>query len=456
VSTPPLYSGTITASSSFPGGATVSWTANEDNGLTAGYSVYRSSDGQTWTMVSHDQTATSFHDSGLTAGGTYVYTIVPVNASDEGLAPKDEPESNWVVAPLEDGLPSGWRSIAAPDQSSLYYYTDSMVYWGSQQGATGYIIYKSTDGGNHFTTLTSVAYNVNSYFDSAGTSSDVYVVVSNYGAVGSTNPTPPADSTVNSFTYGSASNYYTNSSLGSIDYGCLDANNDIWTNDNDTSGVYKVTYTNGSYSGVSHYSTGDANQQIFCLDNGYTITNSTTPVAVNQSTGAVTKLTGISGYSPASGSMAGYPGSTVLYYSKSGTIYTYDIATGTGASWLAGTGLTITGMVFTMDHTLWVLTSNGDIYSISQNKVVTKMYTSGASGTWGPWTSIPVLLTDAAGNLYAQSSGTVYKVLYGSAAGAAATSLGSFGGNANVAVGRDGKLYHFSYNNSQVTVKVAS
>ncbi len=98
-----------------------------------GYKIYRSADGESFTHVKTITTATtlSWTNTGLSSGREYYYYVVPYTSSMTGTA------SDTVSAVPTIGAPS-------PTVSAYSYYLK--LTWKKVSGATGYNIYRSTDG----------------------------------------------------------------------------------------------------------------------------------------------------------------------------------------------------------------------------------------------------------------------------------------------------------------------
>jgi hypothetical protein len=76
----PAAPSNLTASASVRGQISLTWTDNSNNEV--GFRVYRSLDGNTWTLISTVGTnGTSFTDTGLTPGTTYFYRVRSFNGS---------------------------------------------------------------------------------------------------------------------------------------------------------------------------------------------------------------------------------------------------------------------------------------------------------------------------------------------------------------------------------------
>ncbi len=103
---------------------------------TTGYKIYRSTDGVTFSLVKTitKNSTLSWTNTGLTNGKTYYYYVVPYTSSMTGTA------SEIVSAVPAISKPSLTVSTAS-------YYLK--LTWKKVAGATGYNIYRSTDGENY-------------------------------------------------------------------------------------------------------------------------------------------------------------------------------------------------------------------------------------------------------------------------------------------------------------------
>ncbi len=123
---------TVFASSASYSSIKVSW--HKVTGA-AGYKIYRSSDGVNFSLVKtiSGTTTLSWTNTGLTTGKTYYYYVVPYTSSMIGTA------SDTVTA-----VPALSKPTLSASASSYYI----KLSWGKISGATGYNLYRSTDGVN--------------------------------------------------------------------------------------------------------------------------------------------------------------------------------------------------------------------------------------------------------------------------------------------------------------------
>jgi titin len=128
--------------------ATISWSLPTVDGGTAitGYNIERSSDGGiTWTSVATNVAGTSYGDTALTNGTTYLYRVSAVNMAGTGSSSA----AVAVVAAARAGAPTGLA--ATPGSGSVIL---SWVSPSNTGGAaiTGYFIEISEDSGDTWTT----------------------------------------------------------------------------------------------------------------------------------------------------------------------------------------------------------------------------------------------------------------------------------------------------------------
>ncbi|MCC8064770.1 MAG: hypothetical protein LIO70_06790 [Clostridiales bacterium] len=128
LSTPVISSLTNAAS-----GVTVKW------GAVSGvykYRVYRrTASTSSWTKVA-DTTSTSYTDASASSGTTYYYTVRCVNSSGTGVSGYDETGKKITC-------------LATPTLTSAAVYASSIkVTWNAVSGATGYRVFRKTNGGS--------------------------------------------------------------------------------------------------------------------------------------------------------------------------------------------------------------------------------------------------------------------------------------------------------------------
>lgn len=154
VETPVLTSVTNSAT-----GVTVQWDAVEN---AAAYRVFRRVAGETWTRVADNTTETSFVDTTVESGTTYIYTVRCITSDGNAYTSDYDRTGKSVLY------------IAAPTISSLVNATSGIVVnWGAEKGAVNYRVYRRVSGGSwtkvgdttgtSFTDTTAVAGTVYAY-----------------------------------------------------------------------------------------------------------------------------------------------------------------------------------------------------------------------------------------------------------------------------------------------------
>jgi len=153
------------------------WTAS--TGATT-YTVQRSPDGtSSWTQLI-TTTATSYSDTGLTAGTTYFYQALATNTSG------DSTPSNVASATT---VPPAPTNLAATAVST----SQINLSWTGSKGATSYIVQRSPDGITWTQVGTATATSFSDASLSAGTTYDYEVLASN--AAGNSAPSNMASAT---------------------------------------------------------------------------------------------------------------------------------------------------------------------------------------------------------------------------------------------------------------------
>ncbi len=134
---------------------TLSWSDPSTN--ISGYRIYRSTDGQSYTLVGNvDANTSSFTDSGLTAQTGYAYEIGAWNSTANELS--DASTVSTLVA-----LPSAPTSLATSNVTT----SSLTLSWApTATNQTGYRIYRSVDGTN-FAAIGSTGSNDTHYNDSS-------------------------------------------------------------------------------------------------------------------------------------------------------------------------------------------------------------------------------------------------------------------------------------------------
>src|SRR6185295_7723298 len=143
---------------------TLAWTSNDSSAT--GYLIQRSTNGgQTWNSLTTISSATSnFADSAVTAGSTYAYRVYAMNGNLQSAASN----TTTVTVPVPPpGAPSGLSSSAAGNVVTL-------IWTGNDSAATGYLIQRSTNGGQTWGTLSTISSATSNYADSAVSAGSTY------------------------------------------------------------------------------------------------------------------------------------------------------------------------------------------------------------------------------------------------------------------------------------------
>ncbi|MCL2068176.1 MAG: fibronectin type III domain-containing protein [Treponema sp.] len=120
-----------------------------------GYRVERSADNSNWTEIAPSHTATTYQDTGLSAGTTYWYRVRAYNAAG------DSGYSTTVSAITVPAAPTGLAATVAST-------TQINLSWNGVTGAQGYQVERATASGGPWTTL--AANNTTTTYSSTGLS----------------------------------------------------------------------------------------------------------------------------------------------------------------------------------------------------------------------------------------------------------------------------------------------
>ena len=475
----------VTAVAGSPSSATVSWTDSSSAWVT-GYTVTRSTDGgTTWsTVATLGPTATTYVDNTVTQGGNYQYAVT---AQGEGDTTSSRAVAASVTVPYQ--APAAVTTVTATATTSA-----ATVSWPASTGPnlTGYTVYRSSNGGSTWDTLTTTS--ATSYTDNtvAQGSTYLYSVIAN-GQGGTTSarttalsvtvpwqaPAAPANVTVTAnpssvtvtwtaSTGPSLTGYaITRSADNGVTWtrvGTVGSSTTTYTDTTVTSGatyLYSVTAT-GSGGNATKQSTSvtvpvpGVSQAFATVATPYTVdlvdggdgylyvTDEGTRglIKVNETTGAVV-TTGFANSVPALYAVTrdnnGY-----LYAVTSSTIYKVNQATGTVTSF-ANPALSLSAAItYGADGYLYVA-GLSSIYKINPNSgassVVTNAFTNSLTGiTYGPdgylYVSYP------SGN-----SGYIYRVNPTNGAIVNSWYTGLLSPN-HLVTGTDGYVYGVGYNSS--------
>jgi hypothetical protein len=137
-----------------------------------GYTIERSLDGSTgWTQVGATSAdATTFSNTGLTAGTTYHYRVVATNSA--GASPASNvafASTNTAPVVTTPAAPSNLTATATSRTSIRLNWTDNA---GNE---TGYYVERSTNGGASFTRIATLGANAITYSNSGLKRSNSYV-----------------------------------------------------------------------------------------------------------------------------------------------------------------------------------------------------------------------------------------------------------------------------------------
>lgn len=295
-------------------------------------------------------TATGFSDSGLTAGTTYYYTVVPVGPGGEGAA------SNEASATV------GANPLAAPILKGVAGATSIVLTWNGIAGATSYNLYRSSGGYMGYGgTLYKQGLTSTTFSDTglaAATAYSYYVSAVNISGQGSQSNTitlTPGSAALAAPLLTASTSTYTTNGLGSISLSWTTVTGATSYNvyRSTTAGgegniPYQVSQTGTSYndssltSGTTYYykvvAIGPGGEGAFSNEASATV--GTAPLAVPSSLTAIpasnngqsiavawTAVTGATSYNlyrstgPVS-TYPGYPGAGILYLTGlTGTTY---------------------------------------------------------------------------------------------------------------------------------------
>ncbi|MDP9221023.1 MAG: DUF4082 domain-containing protein, partial [Actinomycetota bacterium] len=157
---PPAPTG-VTATAISSSRIDVSW--GSATGAT-GYRVERSADGSTGWLQVATPNATSYSDTGLSAGATFYYRITATNSGG------GSPTSAVAFATTLSGLPSPATGLRATNVLA----TSADLSWTDAAGESGYRIERSADGSTGWASAGTVAANVTVWSDSGLTPATTY------------------------------------------------------------------------------------------------------------------------------------------------------------------------------------------------------------------------------------------------------------------------------------------
>ena len=138
--TPPSVPQNVTATATSPTTVTVSWNASTDNIAVAGYKVYRGST----QIATVNAPATTYNDTGLTAGTTYSYTVA---AFDTASPPNVSAQSNSA------GITTPAYPIISNITITNITPTSATINWITDQSSTSQVKYGLTNSYGTTTTL---------------------------------------------------------------------------------------------------------------------------------------------------------------------------------------------------------------------------------------------------------------------------------------------------------------
>ena len=146
-------------------GNTIVVTWEKANGA-ATYNVYRKGPGDTsWQAVSYKQSATSYTDKNVTAGGTYKYTVRGVAADGKTVSKGFDGTGKSATMPA---APAKVTLVSAEADSA-----GILVKWKAATGAATYNIYRKGPGDTHWKTVV-YKYNGTEWKDTAVTNGVTY------------------------------------------------------------------------------------------------------------------------------------------------------------------------------------------------------------------------------------------------------------------------------------------
>jgi hypothetical protein len=153
--TVPMAPTGLTANALSANEVALSWTDAATNEI--GFKVQRSLDGVNFSEVATlDGNATSYTDTGLSAGSAYSYRVVAYN----NLGPSTDSNTVMVTTPAAPTAPTNLTAVASSSTSIVLNWVDTA------NNETGFKVLRSQDGVS-FTELASLASDVTSYTDTS-------------------------------------------------------------------------------------------------------------------------------------------------------------------------------------------------------------------------------------------------------------------------------------------------
>jgi hypothetical protein len=153
--TAPSVPGGVTATTLSGSQISLNWTASTDNVAVTGYRIYRGG-----TLIVTVGTVTTYTDTGLTAGTSYTYAIVAIDAANNASAQSASASATTTAAPSNNGTANlAWNAVTA---SNLAGYR---VYYGTSSGNYIQAFGQGIDVGNVLAyTVTGLTSGVTYYF----------------------------------------------------------------------------------------------------------------------------------------------------------------------------------------------------------------------------------------------------------------------------------------------------
>ena len=170
---------TTTSKSSLPAPTNFKITRYSDNAIilkwdkvsnATGYYIYRSTDGKSYSAIKTlSASATSYNNASLTSGKKYYYMISSYNKTSTGaiaISPKSSAISVTTTSK---------SSLSAPANFKITRYSDNAIIlkWDKVSNATGYYIYRSTDG-KSYSAIKTLSASATSYNNASLTSGKKY------------------------------------------------------------------------------------------------------------------------------------------------------------------------------------------------------------------------------------------------------------------------------------------
>jgi len=151
---PPYPPTGLTANAASPSQINLSWIASANNGGYAitGYMIERSTDnGSTWSTIqlNTDTISTTYSDTGLVHSTTYTYRVSAINSVGTGQASDTSSATTFNTTPTQ---PTGLTATGKLLQINLSWNAPSD---NGGTSITGYMIERSTDGGNTWNAIVS-------------------------------------------------------------------------------------------------------------------------------------------------------------------------------------------------------------------------------------------------------------------------------------------------------------